>query len=115
MRRFFEFGRFRLDAESGRLLRDGEVVLLPPKAAETLIVLVAGAGRPLERETLMQAIWGETIVEDANLTVAISQARKALGEGSDYIRTIPRVGYQFMADVHELILEKHTVEETVIE
>src|SRR5229473_5864138 len=125
VRHFYEFGQFRLDADRHRLLRDGEVVPLSPKAVEALLVLVRNPGKPLEREELMQAVWANTFVEDANLTVAISHLRKALGqngETAEYIETIPRVGYRFIAEVREiieqpapLIVEKHTLSRTVIE
>src|SRR5207245_10816299 len=62
----------------------------------------------LERETLIGALWPDVIVEDANLTVAVSQLRKALnqnGEKREFIETIPRVGYRFVADVCEVIKE----------
>lgn len=125
VKHFYEFGPFRLDQEKHRLLRDSEPVPLPPKAIEALLVLVKNPGKMLEREQLMQAVWADTFVEDANLTVAISHLRKALGQNGDtaeYIETIPRVGYRFVAKVREisaeptpLILEKHTVSKTVIE
>src|SRR5437660_11968785 len=125
VRHFFEFGQFRLDADKHRLLRDGEVVPLSPKAVEALLVLVRNPGKPLEREALMQAVWADTFVEDANLTVAISHLRKALGqngEPGEYIETVPRVGYRFVADVREvreeprpLVVEKHTLSRTIIE
>src|SRR4029077_18296946 len=44
--------------------------------------------------------------EDANLTVAVSQLRKALnqnGDNAEFIETIPRVGYRFVADICEAI------------
>src|SRR5438132_5216568 len=94
VRHFYEFGQFRLDANRHRLLRDGEVVPLSPKADEALLVLVRNPGKPLEREALMRAVWADTFVEDANLTVAISHLRKALeqnGEPGEYIETVPRV------------------------
>ena len=53
----------------------------------------------------MQAVWADTIVEDANLTVAISHLRKALGRQrnrDEFIQTIPRVGYRFAAEVREI-------------
>ncbi|PWT94467.1 MAG: hypothetical protein C5B55_02700 [Blastocatellia bacterium] len=122
---FYEFGPFRLDPERHRLLRDGEPVPLSPKSIEALLILVKNAGRLLERETLMEAVWTDAFVEDANLTVAISHLRKALGqntEEAEYIETIPRVGYRFVAEVREvndelkpLIIEKHTRSRTVIE
>jgi DNA-binding winged helix-turn-helix (wHTH) protein len=124
-RQFYEFGPFRLDTEKHRLLRDGELVHLSPKSAEALVVMVQNAGKLLEREELMRAVWADTFVEDANLTVAISHLRRALGqkgETAEYIETIPRVGYRFVAEVREvaeqpkpLIVEKRTLSQTVIE
>src|SRR5262249_34955911 len=105
-RRFYEFGLFRLDPNRHRLFCGDEVVALSPKAIQTLILLVENRGKLLERETLMDALWPHVIVEDANLTVAISQLRKALnqnGDKAEFIETIPRVGYRFAADVCEVI------------
>src|SRR5438105_9210816 len=105
-RRFYEFGPFRLDPNRHRLFRGDEVVALSPKAIQTLILLVENRGKLLERETLMDALWPDVIVEDANLTVAVSQLRKALnqnGDNAEFIETIPRVGYRFVADVCEVI------------
>jgi DNA-binding winged helix-turn-helix (wHTH) protein/TolB-like protein/Flp pilus assembly protein TadD len=102
LRRFYEFGEFRLDTNRHRLLRAGELIPLSPKAIETLTVLLQNPGKLIEREDLMHALWPDTIVEDANLTVAISQLRKALnqnGDAAEFIQTIPRVGYRFVADV----------------
>ena len=107
-RRFYEFGPFRLDPNRHRLFRGDEVVALSPKAIETLILLVENRGKLLERETLMDALWPHVIVEDANLTVAVSQLRKALnqnGDNAEFIETIPRVGYRFVADICEVIEE----------
>jgi len=125
VRQFYEFGPFRLDPEKHRLLHLGEPVPLPPKAMEALVLLVQNPGKMLEREQLMQAVWKDSFVEDANLTVAISHLRKALnqiGETAEYIETIPRVGYRFVADVRDvseelapLIIEKRKYSQTTIE
>ena len=122
---FYEFGPFRLDAQKHRLLRNGDLVPLSPKALEALTVFVQHPNEMLEREALMQAVWADTFVEDANLTVAVSQLRKALGqsgEAAEYIETVPRVGYRFVAEVREvheqptpLVIEKRTLSHTVIE
>ena len=122
-RHFYEFGSFRFYPLKHRLLRDGEPVHVPPKAMDALLVFVQNPGKMLERELLMQAVWADTFVEDANLTVAVSQLRKALGqmgETEEYIETLPRIGYRFLADVRvvreaPLRIEKHTLSQTVIE
>src|SRR6478752_5748348 len=105
-RRFYEFGPFLLDPNRHRLFRGDEVVALSPKAIQTLVLLVENRGKLLERERLMDALWPQVIVEDANLTVAISQLRKALnqnGDNAQFILTIPRVGYRFVAHTCEVI------------
>jgi DNA-binding winged helix-turn-helix (wHTH) protein/TolB-like protein/thioredoxin-like negative regulator of GroEL len=125
-KQFYAFGSFLFDVDGHRLLREGQTVPLPPKAMEALRVFLARPGQVMAREELLQTVWGETFVEDANLTVAVSQLRKALnrnGETNEYIQTIPRVGYRFIADVSEIreeqrrpvVLAKHTLSRTVIE
>jgi DNA-binding winged helix-turn-helix (wHTH) protein/TolB-like protein/Flp pilus assembly protein TadD len=125
-KQFYSFGSFLFDVEGHRLLHEGQTVPLPPKAMEALRVFVERPGQVMAREELLQIVWGETFVEDANLTVAVSQLRKALnrhGEGTDYIETIPRVGYRFIGDVSEIreeqrrpvVLARHTLSRTVIE
>ncbi|MFL6231206.1 MAG: winged helix-turn-helix domain-containing tetratricopeptide repeat protein [Pyrinomonadaceae bacterium] len=124
VRNFYEFGRYRFDAARRRLSRDGQPVPLPPKAAEVLSVLLRHHGRLVEREELMRAVWADSFVEDANLTVAVSQLRKAFGQNgaADYIETTPRLGYRFSPEVREvceepvpLVIEKITRARTVIE
>jgi DNA-binding winged helix-turn-helix (wHTH) protein/TolB-like protein len=122
---FFEFGEFRLDPEKHRLLRDGEIVGLTPKAVETLCVLVQRHGKLVERGDLMSSVWTDVAVEDGNLTVTVSMLRKALGEygnGRKFIETVPRLGYKFVADVRQvfeevptLIVEKQTSGRIVID
>lgn len=111
----YEFGPFRLDAQKRLLLREGEIVPLKPKAFDTLLALVEGCGRVLEKDELMRRIWPDTTVEDGNLTFNISSLRKALGDDPrrhEYIVTIPGEGYQFVAGVRaafdELVLHERT-------
>ena len=106
VRCFYEFGPFRLDSNRHRLFRDGKIIPLYPKAVEALIILIQNRARVLERETLIEALWPDVIVEDSNLTVAVSHLRKALnqnGDSGEFIETIPRVGYRFVADVREMM------------
>jgi DNA-binding winged helix-turn-helix (wHTH) protein/TolB-like protein len=121
---FYEFGQYRFDVVRHRLSRDSRPVPLPPKAAEVLSVLLHNPGRAVEREELLRAVWADNFVEDANLTVAVSQLRKALGQngGGEYIETVPRFGYRFSAGVREVceepppvVIEKLTLSQTVIE
>src|SRR5262249_40644243 len=65
---------------------------------------VQSKGRLLSKEELMQKLWPDTFVEEANLTINISAVRKALGDTSgnpQYIETVPKRGYRFVAKVTE--------------
>lgn len=103
-KRLYEFGPFRIDVAEHSLLRDGAVVTLTPKAFDTLVLLVENSGHLLEKEELMQRLWPDTFVEEANLSNNISLLRKVLGndpEGHHYIETVPKHGYRFAAKVVE--------------
>jgi Tol biopolymer transport system component/DNA-binding winged helix-turn-helix (wHTH) protein len=122
---YYEFGPFRIDATRRLLLRDGQPIPLPPKAMEVLLVLVESRGQVLSKDELMQRIWPETFVEEGNLGQNIFLIRKVLGSaeaGQDYIKTLPKRGYCFVAEVKEvrsqkptLILTEHTVAGVLIE
>lgn len=99
------FGPFVVDSVRRRLLRDGETVAITPRAFDTLVVLLEGRGRVIEKDELMRTLWPDTVVEEINLNVQISTLRKALGEQPNdhrYIVTVPRRGFAFVADVREL-------------
>lgn len=105
----YEFGPFRFDSTQHLLFRKNEVISLPPKSLETLLVLVENHGQLVEKEDLMKAVWPDTFVEEANLTVHVSALRKVLHDeanGSSYIETVPRRGYRFVAPV----IERHCVD-----
>src|SRR5438128_1155044 len=96
--KIFRFGPFEIDGEQRVLLRAGDPIPLTPKAFDTLAVLVAFPGKLIEKAELLRLVWPDTFVEENNLTQNISALRKALGEG-EYIETIPRRGYRFLASV----------------
>jgi DNA-binding winged helix-turn-helix (wHTH) protein/tetratricopeptide (TPR) repeat protein len=101
----YEFGKFRCDPREHLLLCDGKPVSLSPKSFEILVALIQSNGRLLTKDELMQKVWPDTFVEEANLTVNISALRKVLGETpgtQQYIETVPKRGYRFLAPVTEL-------------
>jgi DNA-binding winged helix-turn-helix (wHTH) protein/TolB-like protein/thioredoxin-like negative regulator of GroEL len=101
----YEFGEFRLETATRRLLRAGEPVALTPKVFDTLVYLVEHRGVVLTKDDLLSALWPDVIVEENNLGQNISKLRGVLGEvpGSNrYIATIPGQGYRFVANVTEV-------------
>ena len=104
-KRVYEFGSFRLETMERVLERDGRALSVTPKALDVLIVLVENRGRIVEKEDLMRKVWPETFVEDNNLAFNISVLRKVFGESGaspQYIETVPRRGYRFIASVAEV-------------
>jgi pimeloyl-ACP methyl ester carboxylesterase/DNA-binding winged helix-turn-helix (wHTH) protein len=100
----YEFGPFRLELREHRLLRQNLPVSLTGKAFQTLRVLVEARGNLVSKHDLMTAVWPETSVEENNLDRNISTLRKTLGTqsgGRQFIETVPRVGYRFLAPVTE--------------
>jgi len=97
----YEFGPYRLDPLGRSLLRDGEVIALPPKAVEILLALVRHPGIVVGKLELIDAVWPESYVEEANLNQMIFLLRRAIGsDGQDrYIATVPRRGFCFTAGV----------------
>ena len=101
----YEFGPFHLDALKRRLSRDGEPVRLTPKAFDLLLILIEDAGRTIEKDELLEKIWPGITVEENNLNQNITALRKSLGDSrkeSQYIATIPGMGYRFVAEVTKL-------------
>ena len=101
----YEFGPFHIDTANHLLLRDGQVVPLKPKVFDALVVLVENRGRVLEKDKLMGLLWPDSFVEEANLTQTIYMLRKALGEEPhehNYIETVPKRGYRFVAGVKQV-------------
>jgi Tol biopolymer transport system component/DNA-binding winged helix-turn-helix (wHTH) protein len=100
----YRFDSYWIDLDIFCLFRNGESVPLPPKEFELLQILVERCGQTVTREELISRLWPDTIVEEANLNVHISALRKVLGESPNshqYIQTLPRRGYRFVAEVFE--------------
>lgn len=100
--RSHRFGAFTLDADARTLLRDGAPVALPPKAFDCIVYLIANRHRAIGRDEMIAAVWGKIDVGDSVLGQTILLARKALddsGRGQQYIRTVTRFGYQWVAPI----------------
>lgn len=103
-RHLYEFGPFVLNAGERILLKGSSPVPLAPKAFEMLVVLIQNSGRLISKDELMKAVWPDTVVvEEGNLSLNISLIRKALGDSAaepQYVETVPKWGYRFVAPVH---------------
>src|SRR6185295_11015278 len=100
------------------LLCNGQPISLPPKAFDTLTVLIERRGHLVSKEELLREVWPDRFVEESNLALNVHTLRKMLGDGRSegvrYIETVPKKGYRFVGEVvlvpddAVLIVEKHT-------
>src|SRR6202795_3912308 len=115
MSNLYRFGQFVLDPAK-------RTISLTPKAFDVLLFLAQNPNRLVTKEELLQAVWGDTFVEEGNLTQYISHLRRALVANSGDARlivTIARKGYQFTENVTVMeaadIARKPAVHVTAIE
>jgi DNA-binding winged helix-turn-helix (wHTH) protein len=106
----YAFGQFQVDEQNRALHRGGEPIALTPKAFEVLLLLIQHSGEVVSKDELMQTIWGDSFVEESNLTQTVFMLRKALGESASqrYILTVQGKGYRFTSDVKALPANGHT-------
>lgn len=98
----FAFGDFHLDSQAEALTRNGVPVPLGYRALRLLAALLDSPGAVRSKAELLDAAWPGLVVEEGNLSVQIAQLRKVLGpasDGSQWIATVPRVGYRFAGEV----------------
>ena len=96
----FKFRGFCLDTMRRRLTHGSEQVALTAKAFDTLAYLVLHHGATVSKSELMNAVWGDSAVEENNLTQQIAALRRAFGERPNdhrFIVTVPGRGYCFVA------------------
>ena len=95
----YRFGccEFRPDTQTLRV--DGKPVVLEATPFRVLATLIERAGEIVSRGAMIDAIWGDKVVEENNLSVQVSAVRKALGPERDAIRTFPGMGYRFSGDL----------------
>src|ERR1700758_5317648 len=98
------FGPYRLQTPGALLYRGEELVPLPPKVSQTLLLLVENAGEVVEKDELLKMVWQDAFVEEGSLARTISVLRKTLGDGDrsqEYIATLSKRGYRFAAPVRK--------------
>ena len=98
------FADFRVDLRTGELRRNGTRIALQDQPSQILVLLASRPGEVVTREELRHHLWPtDTFVDfDNSLNAAIAKLRQALGdtpESPQFIETLPRRGYRFIAPV----------------
>jgi DNA-binding winged helix-turn-helix (wHTH) protein/tetratricopeptide (TPR) repeat protein len=98
----YRFGDCTIDPSARELRSRGALATLSPKVFDVLVYLVEHRDRAVGRDELIAAVWGKLDVTDTLLGQTVLKARRAVGDsgnGQNVIRTIPRFGYRWVADI----------------
>ncbi len=102
--RIYRFGIFALDSKTGELANGGKKTQLREQPLRLLLALLKHPGDLVTREELVGQLWpDQTFVDfDRGLNKAVNHLREALGDSAEqpnFIETLPRKGYRFIAPV----------------
>ncbi len=98
----YAFGDCKLDITRRELRRSGDLCSVEPQVFDLLVFLVENRDRVVGRDELIDHVWGGRVISDATLSSRISAARHAVGDSGEaqaMLRTLPRRGFRFVADV----------------
>ena len=101
----YRFGDVEVEPAAHRITRAGADLAVEPKAFAVLAALLEQAGKALERDDLLDRVWGHRHVTPGVLNRVVAQLRKALGDDAEhprYIQTLHSLGYRFIADVQRV-------------
>ena len=96
------FGNYEFDVARGSLRHEGKELPLRHQSLQLLLYLIEHPQTVISKDTLAEAIWGHTSVSDNALTQCITEIRRVLNDDPHqprFIKTVPKVGYRFIAEV----------------
>jgi DNA-binding winged helix-turn-helix (wHTH) protein/Flp pilus assembly protein TadD len=105
MSKAYKFSDFILDKQTIAVYHHNIQIQISSRAFEILYYLIERRGEVVEKDEILERVWKDSFVEEANLPVHISAIRRVLQEKkgeSRYIRTISGRGYSFIANVEEI-------------
>lgn len=98
----YSFFDCQIDTVLLELNRNGIRVDIEPQVFSLLICLIENRHRVMSKDEILESVWCSRIVSDGTLNTRINAARKAVGDNGQsqkIIRTLPRRGFRFVADI----------------
>ncbi len=98
----YRFGKFTVDSANYELKLASAPVSIEPKVFNLLLHLIENRDRVVSKDDLISAVWEGRAISDTTLSSGIFALRRALGDNGGtqtVVRTVPRRGFRFVADV----------------
>jgi len=99
----FYIDSYLVQPDRNRILKNDEMIQVEPRVMDVLRYFAAHPGEVLSRESILNAVWGDSYVEEIALTRTVSELRKIFDDNPRdprIIETIHKRGYRLIADVH---------------
>lgn len=104
-RQVYKVRDVEIDVSHRRVRRGSDEIQLREKTAQVLAYLIENRGETLAKDRIIGDVWNGVAVVDDVLVQSIKDIRRALGDDfhdPTFIRTLPRFGYQFIAEVEKV-------------
>ena len=104
----FEVDGVEIDVATGCLRRNGKALHLRARALQVLVYLIERRDRLVPRDELLSQFWGDTAVTDDAVAQCVADIRRVFGDSSResrIIKTVPKLGFHFVAPVHERVID----------
>lgn len=105
----YRFNGIEVDCASMEVRSAGKIRPTEPQVFDLLRVLIESRDRVVSRDELISLVWNGRIVSETTISARINAARRAVGDSGRQqavIKTIPRRGYRFIADLEEAAFYK---------
>ncbi|QDE32079.1 winged helix-turn-helix domain-containing protein [Shewanella polaris] len=104
----YYFDNIKVNTEEVTLIKEGLLIDIEPKLFTLLIFFCENSHRALSRDELINTVWEGRVVSEAAVNRAVGQLRKIIERDTAkplYLKTVSKVGYQFIAEVKKITSE----------
>jgi DNA-binding winged helix-turn-helix (wHTH) protein len=111
---FHRFGSYALNTSTRQVMKGDSELHLSPKAFDLLVLLIENRSRALSKAELQELLWPSTFVGETNLATLVAEIRRALQDSAqqpEFVRTVHRFGYRFVATISGAPASADTTEE----
>ncbi|MBA6232472.1 MULTISPECIES: winged helix-turn-helix domain-containing protein [unclassified Colwellia] len=106
----FTFSNYVVNPQANLLIKNGREKRIEAKVMSLLVLLTSSKEEVVTRKQIFTAIWPNVVVGEEGISQLIYSLRNALGDDAknpQYIETIPKKGYRFIAEVKIIEAKKN--------